>query len=77
MKRMRGFIQNKTGRGKQMANLILFLNAFLSYLLLFVLIIAVAAVACVIGVKWRKSKDAKLAAEAGMDAQADGENTAV
>lgn len=55
-----------------MANLVLFLNAFLSYLLLFVLIIAVVIVACIIGVKWRKSKDAKTAAEAGMSVQADG-----
>ena len=46
-----------------MANLILFVNAFLSYLLLFVLIVALVIVACVIGVKWRKSKDAKAAAE--------------
>lgn len=62
-----------------MANLILFMNAFLSYLLLFVLIIAVVVVACIIGVKWRKSKDAKAAAEAGMDVQAGkaGGNTAV
>ena len=55
-----------------MANLILFLNAFLSYLLVFVLIVAVVVVACVIGVKWRKNKDAKIAAEAGMSVQADG-----
>lgn len=46
-----------------MANLILFINAFLSYLLLFVLIVALVIVACIIGVKWRKSKDAKAAAE--------------
>ena len=44
-----------------MTNLILFLNSFLSYLLLFVLIIALVIVACIIGVKWRKSKDAKAA----------------
>lgn len=52
-----------------MTNLILFLNAFLSYLLLFVLIIALVIVACVIGVKWRKSKDAKNAANSGMEGQ--------
>lgn len=45
-----------------MTNLILFVNAFLSYLLIFVLIIALVIVACIIGVKWRKSKDAKAAA---------------
>jgi predicted membrane protein len=44
-----------------MTNLILFINAFLSYLLCFVFIIALVIVACVIGVKWRKSKDAKAA----------------
>ncbi len=53
-----------------MGNLILFLNAFLSYLFVFVLIIAVVIVACIIGVKWRKNKDAKIAAEAGMSVQA-------
>ena len=44
-----------------MTNLILFLNAFLSYLLLFVIIVALVIIACIIGVKWRKSKDAKAA----------------
>lgn len=58
-----------------MANLILFVNAFLSYLLLFVLIVALVIVACVIGVKWRKSKDAKAALEA-QDDVADGAKTA-
>jgi len=51
-----------------MTNLILFVNAFLSYLLVFVLIVALVIVACVIGVKWRKSKDARAAA---LEAQAD------
>lgn len=55
-----------------MTNLILFLNSFLSYLILFVLIIVVVVVACIIGVKWRKSKDAKTAAEAGISVQTDG-----
>lgn len=50
-----------------MTNLILFVNAFLSYLLCFALIVALVIVACVIGVKWRKSKDAKAALEAGSD----------
>ena len=57
-----------------MTNLILFLNSFLSYLLLFVLIIALVIIACVIGVKWRKSKDAKASVSAGAET-ADG-NTA-
>lgn len=47
-----------------MNNLILFLNSFLSYLLLFVIMICLVVIACVIGVKMRKSKDAKLEAEA-------------
>lgn len=51
-----------------MQNLILFVNAFLSYLLVFVLIVALVIAACVIGVKWRKSKDAKAALAEGTDA---------
>ncbi|MCM1162227.1 MAG: hypothetical protein NC412_13535 [Roseburia sp.] len=47
-----------------MNNLILFLNSFLSYLLLFVIMIALVVIACVIGVKLRKAKDAKLQEEA-------------
>lgn len=46
-----------------MNNLVLFLNSFLSYLLCFVVIIILAVVAVVIGVKMRKNKDAKLAAQ--------------
>ncbi len=44
-----------------MTNLILFANAFMSYLLLFLLIVVLVIIACVLGVKWRKSKDKKLA----------------
>lgn len=55
-----------------MTNLILFVNAFLSYLLVFVFIVAVVVVACVIGVKWRKSKDAKAVVQTGMSAQVEG-----
>ena len=54
-----------------MTNLILFANAFLSYLLLFVLIIALVIVACIIGVKWRKSKDAKALANGAIEAGAE------
>lgn len=54
-----------------MTNLILFVNAFLSYLLIFVLIIALVIVACIIGVKWRKSKDAKAALNGGAEEQAE------
>lgn len=42
-----------------MTNVVLFLNAFFSYLLVFVLIIALVIVACILGVKWKKSSDAK------------------
>ena len=54
-----------------MTNLILFVNAFLSYLLIFVLIIALVIVACIIGVKWRKSKDANAALATGVQEQAE------
>lgn len=59
---------------RPMNNLILFLNSFLSYLLLFVLIVVLVIVACIIGAKWRQSKDAKLAAtgDAGQAASGDG-----
>ena len=50
-----------------MTNVILFLNSFLSYLLLFVLIVALVIIACVIGAKWRKSKDRKLAVSGGAE----------
>lgn len=49
-----------------MTNLILFVNSFLSYLLCFLLIVALVVVACIIGAKWRKSKDAKAAAQAAV-----------
>lgn len=62
-------IEMERGRDTRMSNLILFLNSFLSYLLLFVLIIALVIVACIIGVKWRKSKDAKLALSGGADVE--------
>lgn len=47
-----------------MNNLILFLNSFLSYLLLFVIMVALVVIACVIGAKFRKSRDARLQEEA-------------
>lgn len=58
-----------------MANLVLFINAFLSYLLVFVLIIALVIVACIIGVKWRKVKDAKNAAAADVQTETVDGNT--
>lgn len=42
-----------------MSNLIKFLNAFLSYGLLFLLIVALVIIACVIGIKWRQGKNRK------------------
>lgn len=46
-----------------MENLILFLNSFLSYFILFAISVAVIVVAVLIGIKLRKSKDAKAALE--------------
>ncbi len=42
-------------------NLVLFLNAFLSYLLLVAVFVAASGVAVFCGIKFRKSKDAKAA----------------
>lgn len=42
-----------------MTNLILFTNSFLSYLLVFALIAVLVIIACILGVKWKKSSDAK------------------
>lgn len=36
---------------------------FLAYAIVFVIVAALAALACFIGIKWRKSKDAKMALE--------------
>lgn len=52
-----------------MTNLILFLNSFFSYLLLFIIVVALVIVACIIGAKWRKSKDQKLALSGGGEAE--------
>ena len=42
-----------------MNNFALFFNSFLSYLLLFVIIVAVAGIAMTIGIKMRKKKNAE------------------
>ena len=42
-----------------MDNLILFLNQFLSYILLMVIIVAVGGAGLAAGIKWRKVKDAR------------------
>ena len=52
-----------------MNNLILFLNSFLSYIVLMAIIVAVGAIGFTIGVKWRKAKDAKQAALSQESAQ--------
>ena len=57
-----------------MNNLILFFNSFLSYLLLFVIMVALVVIACVIGVKFRKSKDARLLEEELLEKEETAEN---
>ena len=47
-----------------MNNLILFVNSFLSYILLFFNIVVVAGIAMFIGITMRKKSDAKAAEEA-------------
>ena len=42
-----------------MSNLILFVNSFLSYLLLMLIIVIIAGVAIFIGITMRKNKNAK------------------
>lgn len=42
-----------------MNNFVLFLNSFLSYLLLFAIIVAVAGIAMFIGIQMRKKKNAE------------------
>ncbi len=44
-----------------MNNLILFVNQFLSYIVVMAIIVVVGAIGFIIGVKWRKAKDAKAA----------------
>ncbi len=46
-----------------MTNLVLFLNSFLSYLLLVVVFVLVIGIAVFIGIKLRRNKNAKEAAE--------------
>ena len=59
-----------------MANLIAFLNSFLSYLLLFGVCVAVVAIACVIGIRLRKNKDAKEALMENAQDEKDGQTDA-
>lgn len=43
-----------------MNNLILFINSFLSYALLFIVIIALVVIACLIGINMKKRKNASI-----------------
>ena len=56
-----------------MNNLILFLNSFLSYILLFLIVVVVAGIAMFIGITMRKKSNSKEAEEA---AHADESETA-
>lgn len=38
---------------------------FLAYAIVFVIVAALVVAACFVGIKWRKSKDAKAASESG------------
>lgn len=50
-----------------MANVAAFFGYFVSYLILFLVFVALAVIACMIGVKWRKAKDAKTALAEGSE----------
>lgn len=43
-----------------MTNLILFANTFLSYLFVLIFIAVLVVIACIFGVKWKKSSDMKI-----------------
>lgn len=50
-----------------MSNLILFVNSFLSYLLVFVVVVSLIVIAVKIGIALRKKKDLQMAAEVSME----------
>lgn len=52
---------------KEMSNLILFVNSFLSYLLVFVVVVSLIVIAVKIGIALRKKKDLQMAAEVSME----------
>jgi hypothetical protein len=64
-------VVRKEKAGRTMENLSAFLGYFLSYLILFAVFAVLVVVACIVGVKWRKSKDAKAALAGGSDAGAE------
>lgn len=51
-----------------MTNLILFVNSFLSYLLVMAVVVVLCGIAIFIGIKLRKNKDAKLAGQGEVEA---------
>lgn len=53
-----------------MENLILFLNAFMSYGLTFLFIVALCLIACFIGIGLRKKKNAAMQAEESTESSA-------
>ncbi|MCR5338811.1 MAG: hypothetical protein K6E75_09645 [Lachnospiraceae bacterium] len=54
-----------------MNNLILFVNQFLSYILVMAIIVIIGGIGFVIGVKWRKAKDAKAASDMPQEVSGD------
>lgn len=42
---------------------------FLAYAIVFIFVAVLVVAACFVGIKWRKSKDAKAAAENGVSAE--------
>lgn len=47
----------------------LFGLSFLAYAIVFIFVAALAVAACLIGIRWRKSKDAKVSSESGISAE--------
>ena len=47
---------------------------FLAYAIVFILVAALVVAACFVGIRWRKSKDAKAALEGVTEGAAAGEN---
>lgn len=50
-----------------MANFNAFFGYFISYFILFAVFVGLVLIACAIGIKWRKAKDAKAALAEGCD----------
>ncbi len=54
-----------------MVNLGIFTGYFLSYLILFLVFVALVVIACMIGIRMRKAKNEKEAAEAALETPED------